>query len=70
MTGEKRRTNTVVNDKNGRPTNALNERLKVWKKHFDDVLNKESPISLYKHMKWKPDKMTENLTSDHSDQLK
>ena len=44
LTGEKRITNTVVNDKNGRPTNERSERLKVWKEHFDDVLNKESPI--------------------------
>ena len=60
LTDEKRRTNTVVNDKNGRPTNERSERLKVWKEHFDDVLNKESPIRpIYSHMKWKPGKMTE-----------
>ena len=44
LTGEKRRTNTVVNEKNGRPTNDWSERLKVWKEHFDKVLNKEFPI--------------------------
>ena len=44
LTGEKRRTNTVLNDKNGSPTNELSESLKVWKEHFDDVRNKESPI--------------------------
>ena len=44
LTGEKGGTNTVVNNKTGRPKNERSERLKVWKEHFDKVLNKESPI--------------------------
>ena len=44
LTGEKRRTNTVVNDKNGRPTHERSERLKVWKEYFNKVQNKESLI--------------------------
>ena len=43
LTGEKRKVNTVVNDKNGRPTNEGRERLKIWKEHFDAVLNKDPP---------------------------
>ena len=39
-TGEKKRTRTVVNDKNGKPADERNERLKIWKEHFD----KESPV--------------------------
>ena len=38
LTGEKKRTSTVisvVNDKNGKPTNERSERLKIWKEHFD-----------------------------------
>ena len=45
LTGEKRRASTAVNDKNGRPTNDGNDRLTIWKKHFDAVLNKEPPES-------------------------
>ena len=45
LTGEKKRTSTVVNDKNGRPTNERSERLKIWKEHFDTVLNREPPVS-------------------------
>ena len=44
LTGEKKRTSTVVNDKNGKPTNEQSERLKIWKEHFDTVLNKERPV--------------------------
>ena len=45
LTGEKKlRTSTVVNDKNGKPTNEQSERLKIWKEHFDTVLNKEPPV--------------------------
>ena len=44
LTGEKKRTSTVVNDKNGKPTNERSERLKIWKEHFDTVLNKEPPV--------------------------
>ena len=43
LTGEKRKVSTVVNDKNGRPTNEGSERLKIWKEHFDAVLNKDPP---------------------------
>ena len=45
LTDEKKRTSTVVNDKNGRPTNERSERLKIWKEHFDTALNKEPPVS-------------------------
>ena len=44
LTGEKKRTSTVVNDKNGKPTNERSEGLKIWKEHFDTVLNKEPPV--------------------------
>jgi len=43
MTGEKRRLSTAVNDKNGRPTNERSRRLKIWKEHFDAVLNEDPP---------------------------
>jgi len=32
LMGEKRRVNTAVNDENGRPTNEVSKRLKIWKK--------------------------------------
>ena len=41
LMGEKRRVNTAVNDENGRPTNEVSKRLKIWKKHFDAVLKKD-----------------------------
>ena len=44
LTGEKKRTSTVVNGKNGKPTNEQSESLKIWKEHFDTVLNKEPPV--------------------------
>ena len=44
LTGEKKRTSTVVNDKNGKPANERSERLKIWKEHFDTVFNKEPPL--------------------------
>ena len=44
LTGEKKRTSTVVNNKNGKPPNERSERLKIWKEHFDTVLNKEPPL--------------------------
>ena len=44
LADEKKRTSTVVNDKNGKPTNEQSERLKIWKEHFDTVLNKEPPV--------------------------
>ena len=44
LTGEKKRSSTVVNDKNGKPTNERSEILKIWKEHFDTVLNKEPPV--------------------------
>ena len=44
LTGEKKRTSTVVNDKNGKPTNERSRRLKIWKELFDTVLNKEPPV--------------------------
>ena len=34
LTGEKKRTSTVLNDKNGKPTNERSERLKIWKEHL------------------------------------
>ncbi|XP_078352308.1 uncharacterized protein LOC144637002 [Oculina patagonica] len=43
LTGEKKGASTAVNDKNGRPTNEGSERLKIWKEHFEAVLNKEPP---------------------------
>jgi len=43
LTGETRRVSTAVNDKNGRPTNEGSRRLKIWKEHFDAVLNKDPP---------------------------
>ena len=33
----------TANDKNGKPTNEGNKRLKIWKEHFDAVLNKDPP---------------------------
>ena len=33
LTGEKKRTSTVVKDKNAKPTNEQSERLKIWKEH-------------------------------------
>ena len=44
LTGEKERISTVVNDKNGKPTNERSKRLKNKKKHFDTVLNREPPV--------------------------
>ena len=44
LAGEKKRASTVVKDKNGKPTNEQSERLKIWKEHFDTVLNKEPPV--------------------------
>ena len=41
LAGERKRTSTVVN---GKPTNMRSERLKIWKEHFDTVLNKEPPV--------------------------
>jgi len=44
MIGEKKTTTTVINDKNGKPTNERSERLDIWKEHFYTVLNKEPPL--------------------------
>ena len=44
LTGEKKRTSTVVNYKNGKSTNEQSEILKIWKEHFDTLLNKEPPV--------------------------
>jgi len=41
LTGETRRVSTAVNNKNGRLTNEGSRRLKIWKEHFDAVLNKD-----------------------------
>jgi len=69
LTGEKRRVSTTVNDKNGRPTNEGSRRLKIWKEHFEAVLNPKTHLKgQYSPMKWKEGKMTENLTLEHFDQ--
>lgn len=44
LIGEKRRMTTAAKDTNRRLTNEQSEKMKIWKEHFDTVLNKEPPV--------------------------